>query len=574
MDSHYTGVKSVVFNGNTPLIATIEAEVYENGRYLGISGIEDFAGRPALERVLPALEFCRLDIPENAGVRVRIVPVEVLKTGEHYDLGIAIAIVAAVRRLSHKNLRDCQKDGNDVGGGWVILGKLDENGFVHEVPGVSFALRAAYNAWEKRSVNGVIIPMENAMEAAQFPHTDMPIYCVTNVLDAIGIVSGKKPFISSSKLAFDKIAYGALLKSLAMAEDAIKKNPWSWDNLTGYDSFKRAAEVAAAGGHGLVIAGEPDVARKLARAITDALPDLDTSTAETVGCIRSMAGYSYSSELRGTAFGFGPLNRPCFLETSGDASYSGFHGKSIFNGARQEMCIPGDAALAHGGVLFLPEFQYATEGIRRHIPNTLKKKKVSPAKGVDYPADFIFVTSTTLSPCGTDGGEFDCQPVDAAVFRSKIFSSPIYKAAAVQVLARRDGAMGLERIAALLSPGEQVGQLASCQVKRRIELAWAAQSRRFVGTCYDGKRNQDVRDKDVEALFDFEIGAVALAKKHIKSFGLGLSSSLYPILKIARTIADLDGQESVTVRHISRAVIYRFMEIGSSVPLNRIPNSL
>ncbi len=474
-----------------------------------IVGLPDAAVKESKDRVGTALLNSAL-MPPRGRNTVNLAPADVKKEGPCYDLPIAVGMVAASDGIPDERLEQ-----------FVMIGELALSGEVRKVRGVlPLTLRA-----QKEGRRGVIVPEANAAEAAVVE--GMEVYPVATLRDAVDFLRGDKciePLKSDLDLLFNSLSH--------YVDD--------FEDVKGQEGAKRAIEVAVAGGHNLLAIGPPGTGKSmLAKRIPSILPPLELEEALEVTKIHSIAGtLSESTPLVARR----PFQMP--HHTISDAGLLG-------GGSNPQ---PGQASLAHQGVLFLDELPEFRRNVLEVMRQPLEDGKVTisrAAVSVTYPCRFMLVAAMNPCPCGyfTDPKrECRCTPLQIQRYRSKI-SGPLLDRIDIHI---EVPALHYDQLTS-----KEKGE-SSAAIRKRVLQARALQRDRYASqpgiNC-----NAEMHAKDIMRICAMEDEAEAMLKNAIAD--LHFSARAYTrILKVARTIADMDASEAIGCGHISEAIQYRTLD--------------
>jgi magnesium chelatase family protein len=496
-------------------IIEIEADISYGLRRFEIVGLPDKAVEESKERIKSAIRVCGLKSPcsKPEKILVNLAPADLKKEGSLYDLPIAISYLLESKQINFNPHK------------FLFFGELSLQGYLRPIKGaLSFSLLAKEKGFQE-----LILPKENAVEAALSNEVRkdyfLKIVAVDNLTEAIEYLEGKKeitPFVIDLKSFLEE-----------------KKHPVDFSWIKGQKTAKRAMEIAAAGSHNLLMIGPPGGGKSLlAKAMPSILPKLSEEEILEVTKIYSFAGLLTKK---------GPIiNQRPFRSPHHAASKV-----SILGGGNP--IRPGEITLAHRGVLFLDEFpefhRDVIEGLRQPMEEGVIAVLRANSK-ITFPSQFTLIAAANPCPCGNLNNPYKpcvCTPSQIYKYKRKL-SGPI--------IDRVDILVELPQVEfrELISPEDKNS---SKKIRERVEKARLIQKERFVD--YKILCNAEMDVSLIKKFCPINEAENNLLKKYIDK-GLLSARGYHRVLKVARTIADLEESEKILKDHLQEALMYRVKE--------------
>lgn len=498
----FSKIHSAQINSIEGNIIDIEVDVSRGLHSFSLVGLAGKAVEESRDRVSAAIKNSSFDSPrsKNEKIVVSLAPAELKKTGSYHDLGIALAYLLAVQEC------DFNPDSR------VFVGELSLDGSLKSIRGALSLVQAAKKAGFKE----IFVPKVNVKEAALVK--GVLIYGVDSLSELVA-------HLDENRKDHKKIKAEELTKIKTL--DAHVKNDFK--DIRGQELAKRALEIAAAGGHNVALYGPPGTGKTmLARAFAGILPKMNREELLEVTALHSISGKLDDSYAQ---------TRP-FRSPHHTSSYV-----AIVGGGAQPK--PGEISLAHHGVLFLDEFPEFSKQVLESLRQPLEDRYVSISRAqgsARFPASFILVAALNPCPCGMYGSENNsckCNAFEIARYQKKI-SGPI--------MDRIDMWIPVEHVEYKDLSACNEGLESSLDVKKRVQKVRELQHGR--GSLNAKLDTRDIQSFEIDKAFEQEFQV--LAKK------LSLSPrAYYRVLKLARTIADMDNSFSILKDHLLEALQYR-----------------
>ena len=497
-------VKTLSFKGVDVELVDVEVKISSGLTNFIIVGLPDKAVGESKERVRAAISSTGLAWPYDR-ITVNLAPADLQKEGSHFDLAIALAIMVEMGVLEQKLIEN-----------YFILGELSLDGSINSVNGI---ISAAIGANQRNL--GIICPQENGTEAAWAG--DLDIIAPPDLLTLINHLKNQQTLErpKTSKI-FEKKSYPDLY------------------DVRGQETAKRALEIAAAGGHNLLMVGPPGTGKSmLASRIPGILPDLELEEILEINMIQSVSGNLNNGKLS-TLRPFRPVHHSCSMPAM------------VGGGTKAK---PGEVSLAHNGILFLDELAEFPRQVLDSLRQPLENGDISISRvnsHITYPANFQLIAAMNPCKCGYLGdGKRECKkaPICGQDYKNKI-SGPF--------LDRIDIIVNVSQIDIFAAKNLKRGQ-ASKIIAQKVKVARDVQKQRYeteIEMKDSPKINSKINGKTLEKFCQLEKSQEEILQKYIEKSQSSMRG-ITRILRVARTIADLENSIEIKTNHLLEAISYR-----------------
>ena len=531
-------VKSMATSGVDGFMVEIEASTIRGQQQsLSIIGLPDQAIKEAGERIQAAIESCGYDFPKEKSI-ISLAPSDRKKRGSHFDLGMIIALLFQTGQIAPKNLQD-----------YAFIGELALDGRIRFCTGVLPMVTEAMRC----NVKSVIVPYENREEALSV--SGINVYPVKTLQETINFLEGIPDLVKNSEEAensgngceagevkemFNDNAIDG--RSGSHSDDDPVNSDLDFSDVKGQDELIEAIMLGAAGGHNILMLGEPGCGKTMiAQRIPTILPKMSEKESLEVTKIHSISGL-----LNG---GVGLINIRPFRAPHHNVSLNALIGGGNY-------AMPGEVSLAHNGVLFLDELAEFSRSTLDALRQPMEDKKVtiSRVNGTNcYPANFMLVAAMNPCPCGYyPSKKCHCTDYEIIHYRGKI-SGPILERIDIQKNVAPVDFFELER---------KKRGYTSKELRERVEYARKIQQVRFqedsLVNC-----NSQMTTRMIQKYCVLDRECTELLKKFSEKYGYS-ARVIHKLLRLARTSADLDGEKDIRREDIIRVVGLRDLDVSSS----------
>lgn len=488
----------------------------ERGIGIHLVGLGDAAVKESLLRTTTALSSLGYNIPGKKIV-INLAPADLHKSGSGFDVPMATGIIAASGQRNFPGLDR-----------YLIMGELGLNGDIRPIPGgLPFAELAAASGFK-----GCILPERSAMEAIDIKGIN--IYGVRNLQEVFRVLSEEEDCTDLLVWNLDSLSSGKKGMPSDSPDDSM-----DFADILGQENVKRGAEIAVSGGHNMIMIGSPGSGKSsIARAMAGIMPPMTLEESLTTSKIYSICG---KGDPRFGLVRMRPFRAPHYSISI----------PAIIGGGGDGI-VPGEISLAHNGILFLDEIGQMPRSMIESLRGPLEDRKVviSRVRGrVEYPCSFMLVAASNPCPCGYygDGDRCNCSPVQRSNYLSKL-SGPLMDRIDIQV-----------RVRSIRSSEVVSGEKAesSSVIAARVQKARKIQQKRFEGeTIFT---NAEMNNRMIERYCPLSDDCKHVINSIVEKSGLSMRA-YFRIIRVARTIADMEEEKDILPHHIMEAAGYRFLD--------------
>lgn len=499
-------IKSCTIMGIDGLPIEVEVDVVPGLPMFSTVGLPDGAVRESRERVRAAIKNCGYDFPQQK-ITVNLAPADVKKEGTGFDLPIALGILAATGLFKERDLSAC-----------CVVGELSLDGRIRRVNGVLSMVLAARDAGMEK----ILIPAENSAESA-IASAGITVIAVAHLPQAVEYLKGIVEITPVRQCSPEELRQH-------------RQHDVDFADVKGQDHVKRALEVAASGDHNILMKGPPGSGKTmLAKRLATILPEMTFEEILETTKIYSIAGQQNGSAIQAVR----PFRAP--HHTASDAG--------LIGGGTSPR--PGEVSMAHNGVLFLDELPEFKKHVLEVLRQPLEDETVTIVRAtmsLTFPARFVLVVAMNPCPCGFLGdsrNRCNCNPAQIQRYVSRI-SGPL--------LDRID--MHLEvPVVPFREMSSTADRETSAAIKERVDRTRDIQKKRYAGSARI-HANSQMGPKEIERFCHLDPAGLALLEKGVQRLGLS-ARAYHRILKIARTLADMEDAEKISTGNIAEAIQFR-----------------
>lgn len=519
----FSRITTAALSGLEASAVSVETDLVQGLPCLNIVGLPDISIREARERIRSAIIHSGLRFPAQR-ITVNLSPADIRKEGTHFDLPIAVGLLASLGMVEGRRAAD-----------YAFIGELSLDGRLAPIRGALSLCMGLFEA----GFHNIVLPFDNLEEVSVLK--EPVFYPARRLSDLVGWFSGKGKPVSRKR----ESRSGALACEESQGPGDPSSVLLDFREVTGQESAKRALQVAAAGFHGVLMIGPAGCGKTmLAARIPSILPELTEKEAIEVARIRSV---SQSYEKQPFQRGRRPFRSPHHTITAAAMAGGGLRPK------------PGEVTLAHRGVLFLDELPEFRREVLELLRQPMENKEVMICRtggNVAFPANFMFVGAMNPCPCGHFGDERkSCRCSEAQIRRySARLSGPLLDRIDLHLAIP---SVSFQELRPSIEEGEKMAEISSSDLKEGVERAWKMQKRRWSGQGI--AFNSQMNGAQIKEFCPLNSDSRELLSQAFSHYGLSLRSC-QRILRLSRTIADLEQSWEISSDHLAEAIRYRCLD--------------